>query len=386
MLYIKEHIRTILKSYQGEVPLALFLKDYFRKYPKLGSRDRKLLSQMAYSWYRCSKGFGEETDLFSMVVHSLLLTETNPAVNIILPEEWHEKENLTLEEKLEQLEEQDVSFDLEDLAPFPFELSEGISSEEWLGTMLTQPRLFIRAQTDPGQLLEIFAEQDIDYELIGKHCISLANGTAVDKILPPERYWVQDASSQATGNYFKPLAGEKWWDSCAGAGGKSLMLKSIQPDVELTVSDKRESILRNLSERFRLYFGKQPERIIADLSDASALAAKLKGRSFDNIICDAPCTGSGTWARTPEQLYFFKEELIEEYAERQRLIAGNVLPYLKPGGRLIYITCSVFKAENEDVVAHLLAHSDMELTEQKLINGTTMRADSMFVAVLRKPA
>jgi 16S rRNA (cytosine967-C5)-methyltransferase len=58
MKYIWQHISAILAQYDGGLPLAYYLKSYFKQYPILGSRDRKLISSMAYSWYRCSKGFG----------------------------------------------------------------------------------------------------------------------------------------------------------------------------------------------------------------------------------------------------------------------------------------------------------------------------------------
>ena len=97
-----------------------------------------------------------------------------------------------------------------------------------------------------------------------------------------------------------------------------------------------------------------------------------------------PCSGSGTWARTPEQLYFFKEERIDQYATLQTQIASNTIEYLKTGGRIIYITCSVFKKENEDVVNELIKQFSLRAISMELINGVQRKADSMFVAVLKK--
>ena len=124
--------------------------------------------------------------------------------------------------------------------------------------------------------------------------------------------------------------------------------------------------------------------MVADVAEPGEIEKHLAGKLFDNIICDVPCTGSGTWARTPEQLYFFNEEYMREFSERQRQIARNVSTYLKPGGRLIYITCSIFRQENEEVIDHLLSGSVLTLETKQLINGIEKKADSMFVAVLRK--
>ena len=68
------------------------------------------------------------------------------------------------------------------------------------------------------------------------------------------------------------------------------------------------------------------------------------------IIADVPCTGSGTWGRTPEQLYYFEDRKIEEYASLQKQIVTNVISHLAPGGYFLYITCSVFKKENEEAI------------------------------------
>jgi len=102
------------------------------------------------------------------------------------------------------------------------------------------------------------------------------------------------------------------------------------------------------------------------------------------IICDAPCSGSGTWGRTPENIRFFTEAHIRDFTERQRAIVTHILPLLPTGGYLLYITCSVFREENEEMVSWLLQESGMELVSQEVINGYLLQADTMFGALLRK--
>ena len=162
------------------------------------------------------------------------------------------------------------------------------------------------------------------------------------------------------------------------------MLKHLGVDIKLTVSDVRESILQNLKTRFRQYNLSPPESIVLDVSNETALTESLASRRFDAIICDAPCTGSGTWARTPEGTYFFKEESLQHYSSKQKSILVNAAGYLKPGGRIIYITCSVFKAENEDVVDFALENTGLHLVSSGLINGISIGADCLYVAVLEK--
>lgn len=275
---------------------------------------------------------------------------------------------------------------LNNIFPHQLQLSEGITKEAWLKSILTQPSLFIRIRKNKGKLLEILDEQEVPYKLITDSCLALPNGTPVDKWLPPFAYVVQDASSQKTGEYFTATPYEKWWDACSGAGGKSLLLKDKESLAELTVSDTRKSILNNLKERFRTYSHIMPTAYEVDVANAAQLKDVMRDKVFDNIICDVPCTGSGTWARTPEQMYFFNPAMADEYAARQKQIVVNAAQYLQPGGKLYYITCSVFSKENEEVVQHVAAQTSMTVKEMQLINGIDIHADSMFIALLEKPA
>ena len=90
------------------------------------------------------------------------------------------------------------------------------------------------------------------------------------------------------------------------------------------------------------------QSFITDLSKH----VRLKN-SFNLIVCDVPCTGSGTWSRTPEQLFFYNETEIEKYTLVQKKIISNTLPYLDENGYFLYITCAIFKEENEAAVAFI---------------------------------
>jgi 16S rRNA (cytosine967-C5)-methyltransferase len=368
MFYLWQHIKSIIETYHGNIPLAHFLRDYYKAYPRLGSRDRKILSEMAYCWYRCSKGF-EANMAFEEKVKACLQLAGSKSKHIeqFLPE---------------QLE---YPFNIRKLFPYEIALTDGISKEDWLHSLLQQPDLFIRSQkpdfTGEKKLLK---ENNIEFEEVDNMCLRLPNGTPIDKLLPAESYMVQDYSSQQTGSYFKPKLNESWWDCCAGAGGKSLLLKTAEPKVQLTVSDIRASILSNLSERFKLYGLEEPEHFVLGMTDMSMIKKKVGDKLFDGIICDEPCTGSGTWARTPEEMFFFNPDSIQQFTELQKKIAINAAAHLKQNGRLIYITCSVFKQENEEVIESIVNKAGLQLEEQTLVNGIANKADNMFVAVLRK--
>ncbi|TMI77857.1 MAG: methyltransferase domain-containing protein [Bacteroidetes bacterium] len=228
----------------------------------------------------------------------------------------------------------------------------------------------------------------IDFIEIESGCLSLSNATKIEDIIELDKEAVvQDLSSQQIGEILQlPIANSPLpicvWDCCAGSGGKSLLLYDLLPDLNLTVSDIRQSILANLKKRFARAGVRKYHWFVADLTDINSRFT-IDHSPFDLIICDAPCTGSGTWSRTPEQLYFFDEKKIDQYALVQTRIVTNVIPQLRPGSFFVYITCSVFKRENEDIVHFIEQQFHVQMIKMKLLRGYQNRADSMFVSVFR---
>jgi len=109
---------------------------------------------------------------------------------------------------------------------------------------------------------------------------------------------------------------------------------------------------------------------------------QLKGQTYDLIICDAPCSGSGTWGRTPENLIHFKKESINQFSSLQKKIVSNTVPHLASNGYYLYITCSVYKEENEGVVAFIEdKFPHLQLKSKALITGYKKKADTMFAAL-----
>jgi 16S rRNA (cytosine967-C5)-methyltransferase len=140
--------------------------------------------------------------------------------------------------------------------------------------------------------------------------------------------------------------------------------------------------LENLDERFIAAGLRSYQKKLIDLTTNPD--PELHHYEFDGIILDAPCSGSGTWGRTPEMISQFEEYKIQGFQNLQKTIAGNTLKYLKSGKPLIYITCSVFREENEEVVAYLVSEYGLKLEASELIDGFSKKADTMFVARLIK--
>jgi len=145
----------------------------------------------------------------------------------------------------------------------------------------------------------------------------------------------------------------------------------------------RPSIIQNLKQRFANAGIKTYKSFVADLTNSKL---PIPNSQFDLIICDAPCTGSGTWSRTPEQLYFFQHEKIGVYTSLQKRIVGNAISFLKTNGHFLYITCSIFQQENEIVAAFIENELHLELIKMELLKGYHQKADTMFAALFRKTA
>jgi len=277
------------------------------------------------------------------------------------------------------------AFKLEDIFPWSKLLSAGIDKNAFLKSFFTQPDLFIHVHNGYDHLVKAeLTKAEIVFKDEGNGCFALPNGTRLETIFPNQHWFeVQDHSSQQTAAYFRPQKWEHWWDACAASGGKSLLLYEDEPTIKLVVSDIRESILANLDERFQNAGLKKYQKKLLDLTQNNDQV--LHDYEFDGIILDAPCSGSGTWGRTPEMIAQFNPQKIEFFQRLQQNIAGNVVKYLKPGKPLVYITCSVFKGENEDVVNFLISELGLKLQEMKVLTGYESKADTMFVARLIKP-
>jgi 16S rRNA (cytosine967-C5)-methyltransferase len=197
---------------------------------------------------------------------------------------------------------------------------------------------------------------------------------------------VQDYSSQRIKEFLQIVKKEiviqtshiKVWDCCAASGGKSILAVDVLHNIDLTVSDVRLSIIFNLKKRFKQGEIKNYHSFIADLTTS---AVNIGSSTFNLIICDAPCTGSGTWSRTPEQRYFFKKEEIDYYSKLQKKIIANTVPHLVKDGFYLYITCSVFKKENEEVIEFIQKNFSLQLIKLEVLTGYDKRADTMFAAL-----
>ncbi len=171
---------------------------------------------------------------------------------------------------------------------------------------------------------------------------------------------VQDEGSQLAALIAGAGPREQVLDLCAGAGGKTLaMAAGMQNTGQVYAYDSSRSQLRPIFERLKRAGVRNVQ--VMEAGDEAELV-NLAGR-FDLVFVDAPCTGSGTWRRRPDAKWRLKPESVELRLEEQRQVLASAAPMVKPGGRLVYVTCSVLSEENGDQVKSFMeAHSEFQLS------------------------
>ena len=362
------HALHIIDTYQGDMPLHAWLKDFFRLNKQMGSRDRKLLATLVYSFYRLGHAARNLPAKDRLLTGLYLCNGPSDFLAHFRPD-W--QQSIPLAEKLDLLQ-----FNPTEIFPWKDELSPRINHETFCLSFLTQPDLFIRIR--PGHEQSVRAKLGTlgIGEFIGPSTFRLPNGFKIEDHFTPDREVViQDYSSQRLAGFLKPA--EFFWDACAASGGKSLLMHDLYPKTYLIVSDLRDSILKNLKTRFKTA---GIEKYSAFTADLTRQAPPASAANADLILTDVPCTGSGTWGRTPEELYFFNPEKIARYSSVQQQILAHLVPHLAADAALVYCTCSVFKKENETMVDFLQNTFGVHAQSRENLIGYDKHADTLFAA------
>ena len=160
---------------------------------------------------------------------------------------------------------------------------------------------------------------------------------------------VQDEGSQVVASLAGAAPGMQVLDYCAGAGGKTLALSAAMENKgQVFAYDSEKARLAPIFDRLRRSDNRNVQ-VVSKVQDLAALEGQM-----DIVLIDAPCTGSGTWRRRPDAKWRLTQKQLDVRMAEQKAILDAAKAYVKPGGRLVYITCSVFPAENTGQIGAFL--------------------------------
>ncbi len=260
---------------------------------------------------------------------------------------------------------------------------------EFVAQQDSRPPMWLRLNRPEKReqvLNELSVDYDVDYE-----------GDALAVIGPRGIYdlkcWqegdieIQDFASQQVGQAMAPKPGETVWDACAGGGGKTLQLAALMKGRgAVHASDIRVKMLDEVARRAKRA-GFHNVRTFAWQGEVPPELPRetQKRGGYDAVLVDAPCTASGTWRRNPDARYRYASLGDRSLLALQLRLLSVAAQVVRPGGRLVYGTCSIRVEENEDVVAGFLAaHPGFTLVRQGIHGCPQRDADAMFVALMTR--
>jgi 16S rRNA (cytosine967-C5)-methyltransferase len=407
--HTEEVLREVLR-FTG--PADVTLSRYFRDHPKLGSRERNAVAEGAYAVLRNKMvyaSFSESGHGPAMRRLALLGLADGSGAESLGGLSEEEAEWL---KRIAQIDRKSLPSALR--ANFPQWLYDklvarlGEEKTLALADALNRPApLDLRVNTLKAKREDVIAElatapiaaEPTPYAPFG---IRVLKKPALQNIplFQSGAIEVQDEGSQLLAQILAPKRGEMVVDFCAGAGGKTLALGAAMRNTgrlyAFDVSEKRLSKLKPRLARSGL--SNVHPVLIAHENDVKVkrLAAKI-----DRVLVDAPCSGLGTLRRNPDMKWRQTPESVAELNAKQTSILAGAARLVKPGGRLVYATCSLLEEENEDIVTEFMAsHEDFQLVpmkdilaEQKIplemqdyltLDPERHQTDGFFAAVLER--
>lgn len=410
------------RIFQARIPMDNVCGDFFRPRRYIGSKDRKDIVERIYwimrhrarlEWWLDKLGLER-----SPRNYVLLAVKAEGAVaEHLFTGEKHQPEPLTQEEKqaltsFDTITSPDmpeaVRLECPDWAYDTLKELFGKAFEAEMIAMQEAAPLHLRVNTLKSTLqkaTELLAAQNVEvkpsrYAPNGV-CLTSKAFLSTTKAFSKGHVEIQDEGSQLIAHLCGVKPGMRVMDYCAGAGGKTLALAAdMENKGSIVAMDIDARRLERGKRRYRKAGVHNVElRCIAE--DAHKKWFKRQKETFDVVLVDAPCSSSGTWRRNPDLRWNFYGPSLEEIKTLQHDILEKVAKCVKPGGRLVYATCSLLPEENEvQVEAFLEAHPEFtsisvsdiwDLENPPQIEGPYMRltpakhsSDGFFTAVMVK--
>lgn len=352
-------VEQVREQVAGGRPADAALQAIFRKHREYGSRDRKLYANMVFScfrWLGWLKGLAPVQ--VCAMAQMLEAGETSELLTALAEAAGFQAvpmAPLSLEQKARETGQM-LGRELSVEALLPAGVLEHIPVPEgrrisFIGSMQTRPPVWLRfADADTADRFSTggavihprLSEAAALPENFNRELLNTPEGRKAE---------VQDLSSQCVGLIAGPKRGERWWDVCAGAGGKALHLAALtEGQADILASDLRETSLNRLAGRAERTGMRGLRTAVMDgRKDTPGLG------EFEGVIVDAPCSGIGTWARNPDARWRFAPDMISRSAGVQKQILRNAARHLRPGGVLVYAVCTCTREETETVTSDFLS-------------------------------
>lgn len=270
------------------------------------------------------------------------------------------------------------------------ELGEEVWTKE-IEAQNEQAKVILRVntlKTTREKLRSLLMDLNIDTEFIKDQPDALVLKERANVFLTPafkEGFFeVQDASSQLVAYFLDVEPGMRVVDTCAGAGGKTLHLASLmQNKGQLIAMDIYESKLKQLKIRAKRNGVFNAEfRVI----DSTKVIKKLHEKA-DRVLIDAPCSGLGVLKRNPDSKWKLQPEFIDNIKKVQTEVLQNYSKIVKPGGKLVYATCSILPSENQEQIKHFLNTEEgknFKFIKDKNVFAHQSGFDGFYMALLEK--
>jgi 16S rRNA (cytosine967-C5)-methyltransferase len=260
--------------------------------------------------------------------------------------------------------------------------------DTWMAMQMTRPPLWLRALPGKGgQAARSLHAAGLTLLTEQGDVLALQPDTQLTKTKAWDAGWVeiQDRASQRIVTAVAAEPGQRIWDVCAGAGGKALALASQVGEAgKVVATDTRAHSLQEAGRRAARQGLTNISTQVLDVTRRGALTDMEPG-DFDRVLIDAPCSGAGTWRRNPDSRWRLTEAAIQALQPVQDKLLAQASLSVKPGGYLVYATCSWLVEENEDRVSRFLeVHLGFDLLSQQLVGAPEDDADTMFVAVMQQ--
>lgn len=361
--------------------------------PKWGSRDRSFVASSVYEIVRWKRLYAHITGQDFNSPDPAQLATAHWILN------GYETEEIDF---LPKLRKSELKRRIKDINKV--EIRESIP--DWLGTLAKEQlgkdwekemialneeaKLVLRAntlKTDPVKLQSILKERGVETLSSKERPEALVAGKR-SNVFRLEEYKlglfeIQDKSSQEVAPFLKVEPGMRVIDACAGAGGKSLHLAALMQNKGRILSlDTEEYKLTELKRRAKRAGASIVEtRVIT----SSKTIKRLAGQA-DRLLLDVPCSGLGVLRRNPDAKWKITPEFIEKVKATQQEILSRYEKMVKPGGVLVYATCSILPAENQDQVKKFLetAGPGFELEEERTILPSESGFDGFYMARIKK--